>query len=115
MKKSLWLVLAAAALAAVGCFPQSGDFRTSDLSNMKQLSVSMDLYLSDSDDMFPFVQDPDDLRLLLYPYQRTYRLWTFGNTVHVFNPALAGFDSAKLDKPENVVMFYAAQPQKNGK
>ena len=105
--------LAKGPTAPVGTVPQ----RTATLSNIKQISTAMVIYLADSDDIFPYVQGTPQLFKLLMPYCKNEEIMKTLNPaggMFRFNMSLAGVNSTEIAEPANTVMFYESEPWADG-
>lgn len=96
---------------------------TSNLSNVKQISLGMIMYSGDYDEMlFPKEGEPQKL---LAPYLKNDKLWTAagepdGTKSFSFNDRLRGRSMTSIPDPSKVVMFYQGHDgklsfSKNGK
>ncbi len=89
----LLVVIAIIAILAAILFPvfaqaKAAAKKTSDLSNVKQIGTSMQLYVTDHDDRFPSIYDNSngnnvvngggDPQITMYPYHKNFDIW-YGN------------------------------------
>jgi hypothetical protein len=104
-------------LNKIASSPVPASEKTRTLDNAKQLSIGMLLYTSDSDDLFPYVQDTKAAYYVTYPYIKN---WTVTQTYNPaggmlrFNMALAGVESSDIDDPSSTPMYYESSPWADG-
>lgn len=83
--------------------------KTACLSNIKQLSTAVLIYLSDYDDKFSM--DPSRMKAALHPYTKNDQLWICPLTpnaghAYSFNAKLWKKNHVELEDPVNTVMLY---------
>lgn len=91
---------------------------TRGLSNIKQLGVGLMILLSDTDDVFPYVDSTNALKPLTKEYLKGQDLWDTQNpkgTQFRFNMALAGAQSTDIDNPSKVVMLWESDTWEDGR
>jgi hypothetical protein len=92
--------------------------RTSALSNVKQVSTAMMILLSDTDDIFPYVQSTAQMFELTMPYMKNNELTKSMNPNGgrlLFNISLAGVSSVDLESPQDIPMVYDEKPWPDGR
>lgn len=92
--------------------------RTSTLSNAKQLAVGAMIYMTDYDDVMPYVQGTAAAKYVLDPYLKNPGLWKSLNPnggEFKLNMAVAGVNVAAVDNPAEVVLFYEEKEWPDGK
>lgn len=91
---------------------------TASLSHAKQFGIALTMYLSDHDDLFPYVQSTSSLRGLLMPYAKEASVFESSNPEGgsvLFNMSLAGASATEIENPAATVMLYDSQPWKDGR
>lgn len=92
--------------------------RTYALSNVKQVSTAMMILLSDTEDIFPYVQSTAQMFELTMPYMKNNELTKSVNPNGgrlLFNISLAGVSSVDLEAPQDVPMVYDEKPWPDGR
>ena len=84
--------------------------KTRALSNVKQVATAMMIYLSDSEDIFPYVQSTSSLVEVLHPYTKSTEIWkslnTKGEGRFLFNMSLAGVSQTDVKDPAATPMLF---------
>lgn len=96
---------------------QTASAKTQTLSNMKQVATAMIMYISDSDDEYPYPQTTKTIRYITAPYMKNNDLWTTRNPnggEFLFNMALGGVSATQLEYPAEMVMFYESKAWPDG-
>ena len=91
--------------------------RTATLSNIKQISTAMMIFLSDTDDQFPYVQGTPQLFKMMEPYTRNLEVFKTKNPAggaFRFNMCLAGSGMSDVAQPAETVLFYESEPWADG-
>ena len=92
--------------------------RTRTLSNMKQLSTGVMIFLSDNDDLFAYVQSTPQLFRFVDPYVKNQEIFKtynpMGGDFH-FNMSLAGVSATDVEAPAETPMFFESQAWPDGK
>ena len=92
--------------------------RTRTLSNMKQLSTGVMIFLSDNDDLFAYVQSTPQLFRFVDPYVKNQEIFKtynpMGGEFH-FNMSLAGVSATDVEAPAETPMFFESQAWPDGK
>lgn len=115
MKRNIAFVLAALAVAAVAhqsLGPKDSDLRSRSMSNAKQLALGMLMYISDYDDVFPFVQDTKAAFVVTYPYMKNLEATKTLNPKggqFVFNRNIGGVNATKIKEPALTPMYHETQ------
>jgi hypothetical protein len=82
---------------------------TVHISNLKQIATATMIYLSDADDIFPYVQSTRSLWNALGPYMRNAEMTKTKNPNGgqiLFNMSLAGVSLSDVNEPAKVPMFF---------
>ncbi|MEI8281978.1 MAG: hypothetical protein WCG75_06210 [Armatimonadota bacterium] len=92
--------------------------RTVTISNMKQIATGAMIYLSDSDDIFPFVQSTPQLFDVLMPYLKNREILKGRNPMggeFRFNMSLAGVSATALEAPAETPLLFESVAWPDGK
>lgn len=111
-------------LTALEAFGESGKAafstakKTMALSNAKQVATGMMIYLSDADDIFPYVQSSKQLVEVLNPYLKSLEVWNTqnpeGEKRFFFNMSLAGVSAMDIKSPATTAMMFDPTPFPDG-
>lgn len=86
------------------------DPKTVSLSNIKQLSTAMMIYITDSDDIFPYPQAAKGWQWPLFAYCKNKEIYKSANPKKpgpfLFNFGLGGVSSTVIENPAATPMFY---------
>ncbi|MEQ1821420.1 MAG: hypothetical protein ABL949_02820 [Fimbriimonadaceae bacterium] len=97
----------------------SSSTATQALSNAKQISTAMAIYLADSDDVLPWVQSSAGAHRVLEPYTKNKDLFKTlnpkGSGTFRFNMSLAGVASTAIEDPAATPLFYEPIPYPDGR
>lgn len=97
--------------------PSPEESRTKTLSNFKQLALGMIMYSSDSDDVFPYVQDTKSALAVDMPYlknREVMKSYNPGSEVR-FNMAVAGVAASAIAAPADTPLYYESAAWPDGK
>ncbi len=107
-----WMVIAAIVglvgavfLAPVVAGPKEESKGVSCTGQLVQMAIAMQVYLADSNDVFPPAGDP---RFALRPYLKHWDIWLCPDTgdPYAFNLRLRGISAGRVRQPERTIMFY---------
>jgi len=113
------LALGSVVLIVAQTAPPQSDPRTVSLSNVKQLSTGMLIYITDFDDVFPYPQTEKGWQMPIYPYLKNKNLYRTLNPAKPeffrFNMALGGVSATAIGSPTTMPMFYDPTAWPDGK
>lgn len=87
------------------------------LSNIKQVSLGMMMYMADYDDVMPYAQDTKSAFAVMYPYVKSVDVFKSVNPKGgriLLNMAVAGVSAAQMEAPAETVLFYDNTPWPDG-
>lgn len=91
---------------------------STELSNIKQVTLAAIMYAADYDDVLPYVQGTDDFKTVVSPYMRSSEVFKTVNPNggrYLFNMALAGTSQTDLESPNKTPMFYSSNAWPDGR
>lgn len=77
------------------------------LSNVKQVAVSVMIYCSDYDDVFPYANSSAEAQKQLLPYSKNNAIFKSPNGSRIlYNTSLSGVNATSIPNPAEVVLVY---------
>ncbi len=92
--------------------------RTKTLSNLKQVSTAMMIYMADYDDVTPYVQSTKGAFEVMMPYMKSKEITKSFNpngAKFLLNMAVAGVSAYQIENPSETILFYEDKPWPDGK
>jgi hypothetical protein len=85
------------------------------LSNLKQISLGLLMYVQDNDEILPPLQNPAVIKKALLPYVRNEQLFVQPKTHRPYRPnaSLSHRSLASVKDPAAMVIFYEDAPDQN--
>lgn len=92
--------------------PRSASYPTSSLSRIKQAGLATMIYMSDYDDVMPYVQGTASVVGAVMPYAKNFDVFRSADPVGKFrfNMNLAGVNQAAIDSPSDTPLWYEELP-----
>lgn len=108
------LFLCALAAVAVGQLPLELQVKQLEtLGNVRSIASGLRMYVQDYDDVYPYPQNPNSLKVALDPYIKDRAAWKTTNPAKGaeirFNMALAGVAGTSIERPQETVSFYESK------
>ncbi len=91
--------------------------KASTLSNMKQISLGMLMYMGDYDDVLPYAQGTEAARYVTYPYIKNASIWQSLNpngSEFYFNTSIGGANEIDILSPALTVLYYESKVWPDG-
>lgn len=88
-------------------------WKSTTLSNAKQLALATHMFLTDNKDIFPYVQGTKAMIKMIHPYLKMTQIWETKNPNGgqlQFNMCLAGANISDVLEPSSTPLFYDSVP-----